>query len=233
MIVEPEAPLEEYWQKYEARIKKLWTKKYELQNKMKELRWDSSKEDQAKEMELKNLSDEINDTEVKLVEQIKTSISAFATLLELPSNVKSIYDDRKKEKIVASPPLSPRPSQNEVAPQGVSAELPYFRTTSSSVKLSNLTTTTGSANKRRGGLNLLIDKFFEDDAQPERSELDVLEQEIVELRAALVRATGEKNQSKTHQRKIEDIREQLKLKVSQREKLLHRQHTGVDTTLDN
>jgi len=170
---------------------KNYQKKTDLQTKMAELRWDTSKEDDQKEMELKNLSDEINDTEAKLIEQVKASISAFVNLLELPASVKAVYDDRKKVKAAPiSPPSSPRKQSQTDLPIGPPGELPFFRTTSSTKKLSSPRSPRNSK-RGKGGINLLFDKISPKEEEP-RSELEVLEQEINELRAALLKATSEK-----------------------------------------
>jgi len=217
-----EGPLEDYWKKFEPRIAKLSEKKADLQNRMKEIRWDTSKPDEEKEMELKNLSDEINATETKLIEQVKSSVNSFITLLELPPAVRAVFDERKRVSVMISPPNSPR-SKKLSSPELFSlrnpstGELPFFRTTSSTQKLS-----TTSSNKRKG-INILFEKMSAKD-EALRSPLEALDNEITELRAALLTATSEKNETKTHLRKIEDIREQLKLKVSRREKLLQKTH---------
>jgi len=223
METQEEGPLEDYWKKFEPRIAKLSEKINDLQNRMKEIRWDTSKPDEEKEMELKNLSDEINATEAKLIEQVKSSVNSFVTLLELPPAVRAVFDERKKVSSLSSPPNSPR-SPKLSSPELYSSqkttstgELPFFRTTSSTQKLST------APSYKRKGINLLFEKLSARDT-PQQAPIEALDKEISELRAALLIANNEKNQTKTHLRKIEDIREQLKLKVSQREKLIQKSH---------
>jgi len=77
-----------YPQKTATIITNLIQKKCSMQDKMYAIRYDETRDDDDKEMDLKKLADEINEMETKIIELIQSSTSSFIKMLELPTEMK-------------------------------------------------------------------------------------------------------------------------------------------------
>jgi len=213
-------------------ITNLIHKKCSLQKRMYDLRYDDSREDEDKEMDLKGLADEINEIESKIIEQVKSSTNSFIGSLELPAKVDNIFGDRKKVPPLksflstgsvgtSSPFASPRHSSSGSRSGSAPAdEAPFHRPPS--------TLTPAASTRRRSRLTHLFQSLPElrEKDKEIQSDLDLVEQEIAGLRATLMSESEAKRAilTKTQQRRIDDVREQLKLKVSQKEKLVRERY---------
>jgi len=218
-------------------------KKNDLQNRMYAFRFDDTIEDDDKELDLKQMADELNELEAKILEQVRGSTDTIIEQLALKSGGGAdFFEGRKKNtpgskgsgagsrtgssagglispRIMNSSSGGPFAPPPHVAARAGQDETPFFRPPSAKVLDS------GNTRKSRGGLNTLFKSFSDHFGQKEdQSELVLLEQEIATLRAALVSMEGKKNPSRTQQRMIDDLREQLKLKVAHKEKYFREQY---------
>eukprot|EP01124_Arcella_intermedia_P011131 TRINITY_DN1759_c0_g1_i1.p1 TRINITY_DN1759_c0_g1~~TRINITY_DN1759_c0_g1_i1.p1 ORF type:complete len:232 (+),score=54.96 TRINITY_DN1759_c0_g1_i1:71-766(+) len=202
------------------RINELLKKSFDLKNRIYDLRYDESREDEDKEMDLKQLLDTLLDTDDQLQRELYNSTDYLIDQLSLKSvGAEGIFESRKRSTkpskptsstgafVNASPPLSPRASQ----------ETPFYRPPS--------TVVLDPPKRSKGPINALL-RSIASTEEEHVSELEKLEQEIANLRAALFTMEDKKNPTKTQIRMIEDIRAQLKLKISQKETLLRERYAN-------
>eukprot|EP01123_Difflugia_compressa_P011570 TRINITY_DN4684_c0_g1_i1.p1 TRINITY_DN4684_c0_g1~~TRINITY_DN4684_c0_g1_i1.p1 ORF type:complete len:220 (-),score=52.26 TRINITY_DN4684_c0_g1_i1:195-854(-) len=176
--------------------------KRDIEQKMLQIRYADTSEEKDKK-ELKKLAEELMQLEVKLIEEVKGTTDVFYDQLNLKElHLEYIAEERRK---TMSPPESKR-KKSVLSPRSdPKAELP--RPPSGSI---------GSS------FFQMISDFFSPrtESLPTTSrDLVALEQEIAQLRASVYSLEQKKTLTKAQQKNLEDYKDQLRIRVAQREKI--------------
>jgi len=204
--------------------------KRKAEEKMFSIRFDTTENEEEKEQKLKELAEEIIKYENKIIEDLMISTDKFYDELNLKDiNLEYLTDGRKKG-------LAPSPSWKRAPPIKTptrKSKRDIARTGSGSGIMR-----TGSSNRgtREFSLFNIIKDFFspssEEKITPSSSrDLVVLEQEIATVRARVFTLSNKKVLTKEQQREMQDLQDQLKLRVAQREKISREEYVEAEENL--